>query len=200
MGLGVLGRRGLGRVRLLVLLGAFAQAPGAAQTPPDTTGKEVLQQPSLEALQRAFGAEPSSRGEGSDAPAQRRPRLRSIVVETEAPPMPRTVAIAIPFQINSADLSTDAVGVLDPLATVLREVTRESRVVIEGHTDATGSAELNRRLSLARAQTVLRALVAREVHAAHLRVEGHGADRLLADRAPADPAHRRVQFRVEVLP
>ncbi len=181
----------------------LAHAPVFAQAPSDPAAS-VLNQPSLEALQRAFGADPapSSSAVGSGgAHAQRKPRLRSIVVEAEAPPIaPRTVAIAIPFQINSAELSTEALSVLDPLATVLREVTQQSRVIIEGHTDATGAVELNRRLSLARAQTVLRALVSRDVSAERLQVEGHGPDRPLADRAPADPAHRRVQFRVEVLP
>jgi OOP family OmpA-OmpF porin len=193
----VLGLRALLFACAVMPSSAFAQAPAEPAA-------RVLNQPSLEALQRAFAADsaPSSSAPMPEgAPAPRRPRLRSIVVETDVPPAaPRTVAIAIPFQINSAELSTEAVGVLDPLATVLREVTQQSRVIIEGHTDASGAAELNRRLSLARAQAVLRALVSRDVSAERLLVEGHGADRLLADRAPADPTHRRVQFRVEALP
>lgn len=190
-------------LRALLFACAVMSSSASAQAPAEPAAR-VLNRPSLEALQRAFGADsapspPAPMPEGGPAP--RKPRLRSIVVETDAPPAaPRTVAIALPFQINSAELSTEAVGVLDPLATVLREVTQQSRVIIEGHTDASGAAELNRRLSLARAQAVLRALVSREVSVDRLLVEGHGADRLLADRAPADPTHRRVQFRVEALP
>jgi outer membrane protein OmpA-like peptidoglycan-associated protein len=196
-----LGPTGAGlRVRavMMLLAGVFAQGQPAAQTPADTS--TVLSQPSIEALQRAFGARPSASEDGPDSSGIRKPRLRSIVVDSEPSAPPRTVAIAIPFQINSANLSTAAVDVLDRLASVLREVTQHSRVIIEGHTDATGSADINRRLSLARAQTVLRALATREVSMERLQVEGNGADHLLVDRAPADPAHRRVQFRVEPIP
>ena len=176
---------------------AMAQGPGPAPT-------MVLSNPSLEALRQAFAPDtPSGQdepGERSSGSLPRKPRMRSIVVDANPPLAPRVVAVAIPFQLNSASLSTESAALIDHLAIVLRDVASEASVVIEGHTDATGSAELNRRLSLARAETVMRALVARSVNPNRLLAEGHGHDRPLEGRLPFDAAHRRVQFRVEVQP
>jgi outer membrane protein OmpA-like peptidoglycan-associated protein len=162
-----------------------------ATSPSTVTGLsgEILSNPSLQDLQRAFIADGS-----------RKPRMRSIVVESEPAPPSRTVAIAIPFQMNSATLSSESNALIEHLSLVLREVTRTARVAIEGHTDASGPSELNRRLSLARAESVMRALVAQSIAPTRLHVEGHGSDRLLTGLMPTDPSHRRVQFRVESQP
>jgi OOP family OmpA-OmpF porin len=52
-------------------------------------------------------------------------------------------------------------------------------IVVQGHTDPMGSAELNRRLSLERAQTVSRILVNSGLPARQLRAEGLGSSELL---------------------
>jgi OOP family OmpA-OmpF porin len=52
-------------------------------------------------------------------------------------------------------------------------------IVVQGHTDPMGSVELNRRLSLERAQTVSRILVNSGLPARQLRAEGLGSSELL---------------------
>ncbi|MBL8299215.1 MAG: OmpA family protein [Rhodanobacteraceae bacterium] len=71
---------------------------------------------------------------------------------------------------------------------------------IEGHTDATGSPEANRSLSLRRAETVRDALVARGVAATRISVSGEGGAQPVAsnDDAAGRALNRRVVVRLEV--
>ena len=67
---------------------------------------------------------------------------------------------------------------------------------IEGHTDSSGSAEINQELSLARAQAVMDALIERGVPASRVSAEGLGAARPIADNDTEQG--RRENRRVEV--
>jgi outer membrane protein OmpA-like peptidoglycan-associated protein len=69
-------------------------------------------------------------------------------------------------------------------------------ITIEGFTDATGSEELNRRLSEQRAQAVKEALVARGVDAGRIATRGYGPAFPVAsnDTAVGRQLNRRVQF------
>src|SRR5690606_15983797 len=72
-----------------------------------------------------------------------------------------------------------------------------SDVLIEGHTDSQGSANLNQALSQRRAEAVRDALVQEGVDASRLRARGVGADRPVADNATA--AGRAENRRVEIV-
>jgi outer membrane protein OmpA-like peptidoglycan-associated protein len=67
---------------------------------------------------------------------------------------------------------------------------------VEGHTDATGSPDANRSLSLRRAEAVRDALIARGVAAARISVSGEGAAQPVASND--DPAGRARNRRVVV--
>ena len=71
-------------------------------------------------------------------------------------------------------------------------------VTVEGHTDSTGSAALNERLSLARAQAVRDALVIRGVAADLLDAEGYGAAWPVASNETSEgrEQNRRIEFNV----
>lgn len=71
-----------------------------------------------------------------------------------------------------------------------------SAIRIEGHTDATGSPDANRALSLRRAEAVRDALIARGIAAARIAVSGEGAAQPVASND--DPAGRARNRRVVV--
>ena len=100
------------------------------------------------------------------------------------------------FPSGKATLTTDAKYVLAKVSGMLL-VLPNGRMSIEGHTDSTGSDELNRGLSLARAEAVQTFL--REMGVAQSRVsaKGFGADKPIA---PNDtPEGRAKNRRVEIV-
>lgn len=62
------------------------------------------------------------------------------------------------FELGKADLPEDVRAKLDELATRLKADPAGNYIEIEGHTDATGTTEINDRLGLARAENVKRYL------------------------------------------
>lgn len=113
---------------------------------------------------------------------------------------PRLVSLQITFERDSAVLGPDAGRQLDELWTALGDPQLRTRSMeISGHTDASGDAEYNRQLSERRARAVLEYLAAKgpPVDASLLSVVGHGESRLLEGLVPEDPAHRRVEIRVQ---
>jgi flagellar motor protein MotB len=73
----------------------------------------------------------------------------------------------------------------------------ESALVIEGHTDSTGSQATHEALSQRRADAVANALIDRGVSAQNLRAVGRGPDLPVASNAT--PAGRQQNRRVEVI-
>jgi outer membrane protein OmpA-like peptidoglycan-associated protein len=104
----------------------------------------------------------------------------------------------ITFELGSAALTADGQAVVAKAAAVLRD-NPGVRVRIEGHTDSTGNDRANQELSLARAQTVLDALVAQGVSADRLSALGFGSTRPeVPDTTLANQAiNRRVAFVVQ---
>lgn len=100
------------------------------------------------------------------------------------------------FAIGSADVAASSRDRVRTLASALSRVP-EGRFLIEGHTDSTGSSDLNRRLSLARAQAVRDLLVANGVDAARIDVDGRGEQDPIADNST--PEGRANNRRVDVV-
>ena len=109
-----------------------------------------------------------------------------------------SVDLSVPFAKASARLTEAARRQLDELAAALAgEKLRRFRVGVYGHTDASGPATYNRKLSRARAAAVVTYLVQRHgLDNARFRNEGHGEDRLLLGIDPNSPRHRRVEIEV----
>jgi outer membrane protein OmpA-like peptidoglycan-associated protein len=105
------------------------------------------------------------------------------------------VAVAIAFAFDSAVLDATAYPVLDNLAEGIKLTDANARVVIEGHTDASGSEPYNQGLSERRAQSVRHYLIEHHgVAPARLLGIGRGESQLLLPNAPANAKNRRVQF------
>lgn len=106
----------------------------------------------------------------------------------------------------SGDVFAPGQGALRPearahLRRVVEFVQRNpgARVRIEGHTDSTGSANLNQSLSQRRAESVRQALIEEGVDAARLEAVGFGQDRPVADNRTEEGRARNRRVEIVVL-
>ena len=106
------------------------------------------------------------------------------------------VVNGLDFETGSAALSDSSAPMLDLLARMLME-NRDLDVAVVGHSDNVGGLAPNLRLSTARAQSVVDALVARGVAAERLEAEGIGYLAPLASNAT--PEGRALNRRVELV-
>lgn len=106
------------------------------------------------------------------------------------------VALYINFDTDKATLRPDAQPVIAEINKLL-VADSALKLSIEGHTDGTGAADLNRQLSTARARSVLGALVGLGIDPARLTSKGYGPDQPIASNA--DEAGRAKNRRVELV-
>lgn len=100
------------------------------------------------------------------------------------------------FAVDSASLTSSSRGTLDEVAAVIDEY-RKTAVVVQGHTDSTGSEQHNLALSERRAGAVRGYLVGRGVDAQRIAAIGYGEDMPVASNASA--SGRQRNRRVDVL-
>jgi outer membrane protein OmpA-like peptidoglycan-associated protein len=100
------------------------------------------------------------------------------------------------FAVDKADLTDAARGTLGQVADVIDEY-EKTAVVVQGHTDSTGSEEHNKELSDRRASSVRGFLVERGVATKRIDAEGFGEAYPVADNDTA--AGRQQNRRVEIL-
>jgi outer membrane protein OmpA-like peptidoglycan-associated protein len=100
------------------------------------------------------------------------------------------------FEVGSAALKPDGQSAVLSLARVLTQYP-ETRISIYGHTDSTGSDATNLQLSMARAQSVSRAMEYSQVAPARLETTGLGSQFPVADNATT--AGRALNRRIEIL-
>ena len=101
----------------------------------------------------------------------------------------------IRFKLSSAELDPGSVPLVDQLYGLSMRCP-QSRMRVDGHTDAQGDAAANMRLSQRRAQAVVDALAKRGVATNRLQAQGFGEERLL-DAGSTPEAHernRRIEF------
>lgn len=104
----------------------------------------------------------------------------------------------VQFETGKADLKEVSFTLLDEVAAMLKDNPQVEVISVEGHTDSTGTAEINRKLSQARAESVAKYLAKKGVKAARMEPKGFGPDRPIADNEtdPGREANRRVEFNI----
>jgi outer membrane protein OmpA-like peptidoglycan-associated protein len=107
-----------------------------------------------------------------------------------------SVNLYVNFSYDSAELTSDARITLDRLGYALVDDRLKTfSFMIEGHTDAKGSAAYNQGLSERRAQTVRQYLIAQfGLKPERLQAKGFGKSHLLDPSRPEDGVNRRVQI------
>lgn len=99
------------------------------------------------------------------------------------------------FDVNRSTLQVPAQVNLQSLARILNKY-GDTDVLIEGHTDATGSEEYNMDLSMRRAQSVANFLSGLQVSPARFRIMGYGEGQPIASNETPDG--RQLNRRVEL--
>lgn len=102
------------------------------------------------------------------------------------------------FQHDSADILPDSMAIVEEIAEVMNKNEKIALVEIQGHTDNTGSAPYNLRLSQERAEAVKEALMRLGVAGSRLTAKGYGQEKpLLPNVSDANRArNRRVQLMI----
>ena len=132
--------------------------------------------------------------------------MSSVITEEEAPPLPPIERVVrnghvallahLQFAHDDARLLPRSLPLLKEVLQVLHDSPEIRKVRIEGHTDAQGTPEYNRRLSRRRAQSVLNYLLDAGIPRSRLTIRGLGSDQPLVpnDSARHRATNRRVEF------
>jgi outer membrane protein OmpA-like peptidoglycan-associated protein len=109
-----------------------------------------------------------------------------------------TISEQVQFEHGTAVIRPESDAILGSVAKVLSEHPDVEEVEVQGHTDDTGTPEINQKLSSDRAQAVLAWLVQHGVDAKRLTAKGYGQSKPIADNADeaGRAKNRRVEFRV----
>ena len=110
----------------------------------------------------------------------------------------RWALVGVNFDFNRATLRSESYAILDNAAAILLSHP-DIKVDIVGHTDQIGSDKYNDKLSLQRAETVKKYLIAKGVDASRMNTVGKGKRELLfKEKDPVSRFYnRRIEFRVK---
>jgi outer membrane protein OmpA-like peptidoglycan-associated protein len=109
----------------------------------------------------------------------------------------RVVLNNILFETGKSILTTGSYSELDRLLKILEE-NPLMKIEISGHTDNTGSAPLNLRLSGDRAKAVVEYLIQKGIDRSRLESKGFGSQQPISDNATSlgRSKNRRVEFKI----
>jgi outer membrane protein OmpA-like peptidoglycan-associated protein len=104
----------------------------------------------------------------------------------------------IVFEKGSSKVHKKSFKILDKAVALLKEYP-EVKVEVSGHTDNTGDAAENKKLSQERAEAVKAYLVEKGVEVARIAAVGYGDEKPIADnkKKPGQAKNRRIEFRLQ---
>ncbi len=103
------------------------------------------------------------------------------------------------FDTGRADLHTSAREDLQQFAEILKKYD-QTNLVVEGHTDSTGSRAINEKLSMHRADTVVEYLGLRGVEKSRLTPRGYAYDQPVASNATSEGRQKNRRVEIEIAP
>lgn len=164
----------------------------------DTRGDVASMKRELATQSARFQQERQARLEADRRASAALQSLREVAqVKEESRGTVITLDGAVLFATGKSELLPIARQKLDRVATALRDVDSRKAIVIEGHTDARGTDQMNLELSQARADSVRDYLVSRGVSAEQVRAVGRGEEQPLASND--NPEGRANNRRVEIV-
>ncbi len=129
--------------------------------------------------------------------AELKRRLPDAAIERQGDKLYVALPAGILFDVNRSAVRPGAQQSIATAADVLKKYP-DTYITVEGHTDSTGAADHNQRLSEQRAQAVNDLLVKGGVPASRLAVKGYGESDPIADNGTDEgrQANRRVQLEI----
>ena len=108
-----------------------------------------------------------------------------------------TFSSGIMFDVERAGLKDQYTGELSELSTILNKY-EDTNILLEGHTDSTGSEEYNLDLSKKRAQSVANYLATQKVNPTRFTIMGYGESQPIASNETAEgrAQNRRVEVAI----
>lgn len=187
-------------VRRVVVIGSCCLAlggavPAAGQEAPSTKAIIDALKPTTRSSRNLIVVEraqtpASAASEAASAPDGDIPPTEAILLAAKP-----NISMAIRFDFDSWRIRPESAGALDNLAAALSSPElRSSKFLLEGHTDATGGAAYNQRLSQQRADAVKRYLTALGVQPERVASVGRGATQLANVLDPGSAENRRVRL------
>jgi outer membrane protein OmpA-like peptidoglycan-associated protein len=160
----------------------------------------------LESEKRALDTEKKARAEAEKRSAEAEKKLAAAMaslqeiakVKEEARGVVITLSGAVLFATGKSTLLPIAQDKISEVAKALKDQGFKS-LLVEGHTDAQGSADKNMQLSQQRADAVRSHLISQGIQAEKIRAQGIGSSRPVADNSNAEGRanNRRVEIIVE---
>ena len=127
--------------------------------------------------------------------AEIRRDLKNAKVERVGEGIKITFESGILFDVNSSVLRQNARSNVNDLARILLKY-KDTNILVEGHTDSTGSADHNMELSKSRAGSVSNQLMTQDVNSSRVQVIGYGEEQPAADNGTE--VGRQKNRRVEI--
>jgi outer membrane protein OmpA-like peptidoglycan-associated protein len=136
---------------------------------------------------------PNEKGKADADPTKNGCPVAVRVTETEI-----IILQQVQFDTAKATIRKVSDALLDEVGAVLKEHPEITKIEVQGHTDNRGGVQLNEKLSQARADAVMKALVKRGVEAERMTAKGYGQNQPVADNATDEgrQKNRRVQFKI----
>lgn len=154
----------------------------------------------LEAERTALQSEQARRIEAEKRAKEAADNLAKIAsVKQEPRGMVITLSGSVLFATNKSELLPAAQSKLQEVAKALTQQDKDSKIVVEGHTDSQGADDMNMALSQRRAESVKNYLVSQGMAADRITATGVGEGRPIADNTSAEGRanNRRVEIIVQ---